>query len=226
MAINKSLLFGVELEFALKSRHQRRLGHISGDMQTVFGDFINVKRDGSLSRYESRNGNEYLDGDIEIGREVVTKPATLKSHLDFWPKFYEQYSNLLSNRYEDVGMHVHVDRRDFSDRDIRRIFRFVMEHKDTMCRIGGRTENDYLEYGYTENTDNHYAAVNLSTRYPTLEFRIFKSPVTYNKFKTNLLRVAEIVNFAREHHPSLHSPRRFYSFARREKLEESIFCTQ
>jgi hypothetical protein len=225
MAINKSLLFGVELEFALKSRHQPNLNKISRDMKDDFGNFIDVKRDGSLERWESRNGIEY-DEDIEIGREVVTKPATLKSHLDFWPKFYDKYSNLLSNRYEDVGMHVHVDRRGFTDRDIRRIFRFVMEHKNTMCRIGGRDENDYLEYGYEENTNNHYAAVNLSTRYPTLEFRMFRSPITYNKFKMNLLRVAEIVSFAREHHPNLHSPRRFYSFARREKLEESIFCTQ
>jgi hypothetical protein len=216
-----NLLFGVELEFALKKRHRNELNDICGNIISDFSHFVEVKEDGSLERWG--DDGEYY----EVGREIVTIPAPLQDQLIFWRSFYRKYSRYLSDKYREVGMHVHVDKTSFSDEHIAKIFKFVINNEKTMCRIGGREANDYLYFGDDTPNDDHYNAVNLSVYHPTIEFRLFDSPIKYAKFAQNLLRVNEIVHFTEVIERRTHlTPRRFYSFARKLREESTLCLTQ
>ena len=118
-----------------------------------------------------------------------------------------------SHQSETCGYHIHVGRKAFGETYeeqevvIARIVFFVENHWNELLKFSRRTiyamERWASRYGISENTKEtyqkakskrlgRYAAVNIETYQPTIEFRLFRGTLRWQTFAATLQLVDEI----------------------------------
>lgn len=133
------------------------------------------------------------DGSLKHGIEIATAPCSFEIQLENWQKFYKKFSSLPLEVCDTCGMHVHVSRRRLTDTQIDNIIDFVAspKNRDILTSIAGRSDSKYCKY---ELNSGHYDAVNTENDH-TIEFRLFRSPDTFDKFARNLQLIRGIIDF-------------------------------
>lgn len=167
---------GVELEYELA----KGVNHADAlyEIYTKVKNHVICKRDGSLLN----------------GVEIVTVPAKFEEHYKKFQPFFDSPHFEWFHSKETTGMHVHVDRRKMGYLQVGKILHFMRElkNKEFLKLLAGR-ESRYAQLGTGEKIHefahgkqtNRYNAVNTQNEH-TLEFRIFSTPTTFNKFCTNM----------------------------------------
>ena len=161
------------------------------------------------------------DGSLCEGFEIVSHPMTLDYHLKEmnWLAVMEEAIalNYLSHNTSSCGLHIHVNRNAFGDREdaqesvIGRIVFFVEKHWNELVKFSRRTLSNLdrwaARYATISETaretyekakrkyTGRYVAVNLEN-YSTIEFRIFRGTLRYKTFVATLQLVEEICNIA------------------------------
>lgn len=155
------LYLGVELE----------LGNSTIKGVNLFSHFLDkehfyTKRDGSIPNY---------------GCEIVSHPCTYNHHATsgMWDKALQNASKWGLKPSQQTGIHVHIDRRFFSEKELAFLDCFVNSFPDFWKRIAGRDSNyarfqNKGRWGVQSGSRN--CCVNLSNS-STVELRIFKSTV-------------------------------------------------
>ena len=196
---NESIRKGFELEVATDDYD------VANDIYDILGDFVVFEEDGSID-----------------GFEMITNPFTRdfwnsESNIKSWKEvFYQLNSYGCGTR--DCGLHVHVNRVDLatstqtSDEVIDKIIIIMETFKDELMKFSRRTENDLKRWASfltdkgerltfknikdKKRKDDRYVALNLTKR-ATIEFRIFKSTMTFKTLMATLELVDNIVDIAR-----------------------------
>ena len=154
------------------------------------------------------------DGSLDNGYEIVSHPFTSRSRhkLMNWYKVlkYLRQSGAKAFKTKTCGLHVHVNKSGLSFTDILKLKLFFSRNQGMIERVAGRLENTYCEYqrfGLAEykdgsvSCDTRYVAVNVnnSSRKSTVEFRVFKSTLTYSRFIACLQFVEACCEFVKVH---------------------------
>ena len=180
------ILMGCELEYNCnesKSLSARRI------FMKHLEKFVIFKHDGSLS---------------SGGFEVVTAPADIGMHKEKFLPMFKEFPTFLEIT-ENTGMHVHLDRNALSPLMLGRLVDFMHnpDNKDYLENIAERRLIHYcaqIGLGYRNVLErspvNRYASLNIAPA-NTVEFRIFKSPSTYESFIKNLEFIQALVQFFR-----------------------------
>lgn len=201
-------LYGVELELAT-DHGEHALIDAQGD-----DPFLILKHDGSVS---GKGLNKI---------ELVTKPMDLRSHRRRWAKFLSNFYNAEKQTYDKFdcskttsnGMHVHVDREAFLDKDHVRRFAYMFAHPDNydfLFAISERNSGDLSSWARfpsynTVTKDKHifmycvsdmesngkYSVVNFN-KSKTIEVRMFKGLVSYATVLKNLEFVDSFLEYTR-----------------------------
>jgi hypothetical protein len=137
----------------------------------------------------------------------VTRPATLAEHCaKFEPVFQDLPPKLF--RTDITGMHIHVDRQALSPLLLARMVDFMhnVANKEFLETVGERVLNRYCQqdpsrqFGYILQTpqfgNSRLVTLNLC-KAPTVEFRLFWTPLTYAAFRKNLEFVSALINYYR-----------------------------
>ena len=153
-------------------------------------DFVFLKSDGSLQ---------------EGGFEIVTAPAEYEIHLE---RFLPVFSNFPTQIRvgSRTGMHIHVSKDAISPLTMARMVDFMHnnQNRDFIELVAERKLTSYCKqdttrtFGYilTHDSKNTDRSVTLNiAKPPTLEFRIFQSPISYNSFAKNLDFVRALITF-------------------------------
>jgi hypothetical protein len=155
------------------------------------------------------------DGSIKNGFEIVTCPATIDIHLEVFDKFFKNLPTHLQID-SNVGMHVHVSRKNLSTLTQGKISRFMNKESNLKLIefVAGRTLNLYcrqdsycrgshvkmgealkypLNYSYSSA---RYNVLNLNNN-ATIEFRIFSTPMTGADFSSKVEFCQALTDFSR-----------------------------
>lgn len=183
----KERLFGIELEYEDVQ---------AIDVYTTLKGYAVPKRDGT----------------IHNGVEVVTQPASINKHKTMLRSFFEAIE---THAATNTGMHVHVDRSRLTELHIGSMLEFINNDDNYIYieQIAGRDfkNNRYCrqdskikawhglrynneDHRYYRQSHNRYTALNLDKR-TTIEFRIFRSPESYEECCAKLSFVDAIVDF-------------------------------
>ena len=165
--------------------------------------------------------------------ELVTVPASMKAHKRLWAEFFEQidYSKFDCTKDTGNGMHVHIDRKAFSNASLRRFTWFMINpaHFDFMLAVSERpSKNNFNEWAAMPNllnrTTKHKAArecvvangrIRGAVHYKgskTVEIRIFKGIVSYATIVKNIEFVDSIVSFTRDNMHSQLTLQKYYDW--------------
>ncbi len=149
------------------------------------------------------------DGSID-GFELVTAPATFSIHAEIFKEFPFNKQKVTSRD----GMHVHVDKKSLTTLQMGKIFEFIYNDNNYkfIKKIAGRDLNNYCstvtkksvlsgieehENGITYRVEgSHHTAINVSNK-NTVEFRIFRTPSTYEQFMARLEFVKAMVDWTK-----------------------------
>ena len=180
-----TLYMGIELEFETSDREEAR-----------------VKVGKAL------NGHAIMksDGSIGNGFEVVTCPATPDIHLEIFKTFYESKPYEI-NDGPHVGMHIHVSRKPLSDLTVGKLTAFMnnVENSLDITKVAGRKLNRYCNQSYRTITytqrngkysGDRFNTLNLRNK-ETIEFRIFKTPLTFKEFKSKVEFCQALVEYCK-----------------------------
>jgi len=117
--------YGVELEIELQQSVDKV--EAAGLANSILNNFGILKSDSSIQR----------------GFEVVTVPASLDAHREFWPKFYKEMRAYMYKEPRDNGMHVHIDKPTLLTE--MKIFHFLnnLNNLSFLERIAGRSPTNY-----------------------------------------------------------------------------------
>lgn len=139
------------------------------------------------------------DGSIPVyGFELVSAPHTLEAHKEFgWEKVVKAMSGNGLKSHDcggRCGLHVHVSRNFFSEKNLAGLDAFVLRNKTFWERVARRTQSDYARYVNKPDSDfgrcaERYCAVNFRPS-ETVEFRLFRGTL---KFST-LMATLEVVD--------------------------------
>jgi hypothetical protein len=174
--------YGIELECELENQKKQQRGKKADEVQALFGDFVVLKEDGSLT----------------CGFEICSQPASLEEHLIRWQPFFKSMpTNLVSfnSINNNCGLHVHCSKKPLSLLTIAKIVVFVNDVKNqTFIEvIAGRKPNNYFQLAEKKHStvrripngqlrrSDRYEAVNLVNK-DTIEFRIFKGTLKKESF--------------------------------------------
>lgn len=213
----KPLLFGVELEVAT--------GYSPEELVTAADEpFFACKQDSSISG---------------VGRhkvEMVTVPMSLKAHKKEWSHLF---SNLDYERFDTTietnnGMHVHIERRAFTEQHLRTFAWFFGNptNLDFIVALSERKANQMHQYAampawrpqtskvtalrsVVDMFNDLRGAVNLHKHKPTVEVRIFKGIASYATILKNLEVVDAIFHFTQQSSQSQPDIRKFLNFLRK-----------
>jgi hypothetical protein len=200
--------YGVELEIDDGDDKEEA----ARDIQTVAGNHIYIKEDGSLS-YN--------------GMEIVTHPATLDYHVNEFP-WDDICDTALSYGYrshdtDTCGLHIHASRVLFGDTETEQdltiakimllvdrwydthIVRFARRDISKMRRwadkpnadIQPEDDNDIAIYKAKKTSNHRYKAVNLCNR-ATVEFRLFKGTLKRDTIVASIQWVDTIIRYCRK----------------------------
>jgi len=168
---NSNLFLGVELEMGL-ARSNQAVGNFCDNHD---GKIFYFKTDCSIRSY---------------GCEVVTHPCTIdyhKSEESGWKQLLEdaESAGFRSGSEANTGIHVHMNRNFFTDKDLKKIDLFVNFYRDLWEKIAGRRNNSYCSYSmkrhneWGHNNNGRYSSVNYCNSH-TIELRIFNGNIKYN----------------------------------------------
>jgi hypothetical protein len=150
--------------------------------------------------------------------EMVTVPASLRTHKRLWAEFFEKvdYRNFDTTKNTGNGMHVHIDRKTFKKDHLNRFSWFIINpaNKDFLFSISERPTRRNMEdwastpncfnYGSKNSVARRAVSINGRTRGAvhykgdkTVEVRIFKGIVSYATVVKNLEFVDSVVEFTR-----------------------------
>ena len=182
-------------------------------VQDIFGSFLNYENDGSLN----------------YGFEIISHPATLNYHLGLMPKYRKAFEYLLESEMKShdigtCGMHIHLDRRYFGEKEdssIAKLLYIFEKFRPQLMKFSRRTETQSADWcrsrkqnyntnagwikqavmeskAYT-NYQSRYYSVNL-TNSETIEIRLWRGSLNPQTFEATLrftARLAEICKTVR-----------------------------
>lgn len=186
---------GFELEME-RNGCGTRIDTIVGRVYDMWGDFAYCKHDGSLND----------------GLELVTHPFTLEyahEHINWDLLDSIRRDGYRSWNTSTAGMHVHVNRATFTGPA--HLFRFaqlIYKNEPTCSSFAGRSNNAYATFhdgyqkGYLANVvkgrvHGSRGAVNMQNT-DTVEVRIFKGSLRYQRVLANLEFVHACVEYTRQ----------------------------
>jgi len=175
------LLLGLELEVQLDIFDKLDFFNsvrAALDLLNKDGIYVIPVNDGSLTSSDSAGA----------GVEFVTIPASIKEHKERLKSFF---SIRRSAAQSSAALHVHVNKRFFTELDIYKLYYFInnIQNRDILCEIAGRSVvKRYADFNSTIDSSwymakkvaKKYEALNI-TPANTIEFRIFKTPRTYTQ---------------------------------------------
>lgn len=159
----------------------------------------------SIEHFPNKHLWKY-DGSIGPGGELVITPHTLQAlrrvNID---KMLKQFSAMGATSYASgqCGLHVHVNRDSISEKDFRKLTRFFVHHEDWLRRFCQRGEKSWGQYcgvpkgSVSEWGCSRYVALNRTSE--TIEFRIFRGTLDYQRFKASLEFTQAIIEFVKCH---------------------------
>jgi hypothetical protein len=193
---HKPILYGVELEFTTDySTHQL--------IDATDEPFFILKQDSSIS------------GSRKTKVELVTVPMSFKAHKQQWAWWF---SNLDYNQFDTTkdttnGMHVHIDKKAFTEKEHLPRFTFFLtrkDHTDFLIAFSERTKTSFTQYSSVPNAGNstdvqsyrnsvHRASqirglVHFSNK-NTVEIRLFKGIVSFADIVKNLEFVDSVYHY-------------------------------
>lgn len=192
------VFYGVELELAT-DYSTKELVNATEEL------FVIGKQDGTISGTKNNKV------------ELVTIPASLKSHKIQWAKFFSKlkYENFDCTKQTNNGMHVHIGRTHFNGKGhVNRLAFFVNNpsNYNFFFIVSERTAANITQFtpfakpihnkgrSIARAIDNAYAirgAVNVK-KSETIEIRLFKGIVSYATILKNLEFVDSIFHFTKD----------------------------
>ena len=156
------------------------------------------------------------DGSLNNGYEIVSHPFTSRARhkLMDWHKVLKYLANTGAKANGGTcGMHVHVSRKDLTDKQIAKVKGFFSTNRAYISRLAGREANTYCAYelfGLDRQKQrtirnaggSRYYAVNLNETHnkrDTVEFRIFKGTLNFLLFMGRLQFTEAICEFVKVH---------------------------
>ena len=194
----KLLYLGIELEVENRAVN---LGDYAYDIQKNNG--IYIKHDGSLER----------------GFEIVSHPQTAKYHQKVfnWYNLLEQLRKDRFTSYDNgrCGLHIHVNKNFFNNKDdMLKIVLFFYKCFNRLKRFSKRRDMNYCkkwkqplveqveaEKGsvcLSRNNDDRYSCINFQN-HDTVEFRIYKGTLNYDRFLASILFTDAVCNFIKDY---------------------------
>lgn len=190
---NDDLYFGIELEVG-GAKSKFNILNFMKDVKKVT-DLIYFKRDGSINNY---------------GVEAVSHPATYEFHKnsDIWNNVFISLNKNEIPEDSSCGLHVHVSKRNLSNKQIACIDAFVNTQDEFIREIAGRESNRYCkkiiketnEWGVSHSSflnSGRYNSVNL-TNPNTIEYRMFASTNDYDVFMNRLKFARNLTLFCKD----------------------------
>ena len=197
---HKVPLYGVELE-ANSDYAPRDIIAAQKDL------FFILKQDSSI--YGSRSQNY----------EMVTVPCSLKAHKRLWAEFFEKvdYTKFDTTVETGNGMHVHIDRKSFTDKHLNRFTWFIVNpaHEEFIFAISERPSRQNLqEWAPVPRLLDYPTPISASTMAfsrnvgvrgavhykgnKTVEVRLFKGIVSYATIVKNLEFVDSVFHYTQQ----------------------------
>lgn len=197
---DKATLYGVELEAC----SDYAPGDVIRAQKALF--FI-LKQDGSIT------------GSKPQKYEMVTVPATLKAHKRLWAEFFSavDYEKFDTTKDTGNGMHVHIDRRAFTQAHLNRFTWFITNpaNFDFIFAVSERPTKHNLTHWAPVPSYHHYRSKTAACRNAvsrngglrgavhfkgskTVEVRLFKGIVSYATIVKNLEFVDSVVEYSRQ----------------------------
>lgn len=161
------------------------------DNEIIEKDFY-LKSDGSLN---------------DDGVEIVSHPMILPIMLKKWKQVFDLMKLHKMNDTNGCGLHFHLDRKYLNDRQIKNIDYIINNFTKSVEKIGSR---NILTNEWSERVNKNinewgvyapwtrYVAVNLRNK-NTVELRCFNSTDDWNKFKSIVIFVFALVEYAKIH---------------------------
>jgi hypothetical protein len=192
-----SIFMGVELE----------VQHTNvADKATLFDKFL--KRERVAKKFYFKR-----DGSVDNGFEIVTHPFTLKyAHSKL--KFNKILTWLQKNKFTSFesgkcGLHIHLDKNFFEELDIAKMRLFFLKNKSFIEKFSNRNGigMNYCNFETTsvknilnnEVPNGRYWALNLNSSEETVEMRIFRGTLDYERFISILQFADAISHFVKIH---------------------------
>ncbi len=196
MPSENNVLLGIELEIECHNL----------EVQDVAKNYVNFLNENNL------DDNFYLksDGSLSNGIEIVSHPSTLQYHKKFnYRKMLQFLKDEKCTSYKggSCGIHVHIDRNYLRNNDIKKMAVFFDNAKIEINKFSQRGNhvdyckhveynlNDYKNYDY--RNDDRYSELNLNSH--TLEIRIARGTLDYERFSTWLMFCDALVYFVKNH---------------------------
>ena len=161
-------------------------------------DCIDIAKDHFDCEYIWKN-----DSSLNNGIEFVFSPHTLQSikKRDF-RSFLSKLQKAGARSWDPktCGMHIHVGCDTFKKRDIDKLRTFFWANKDKITKLSGRSEeniNSWAKIISPKDLAGRHVALNKTAE--TLEFRIFRGTLNYERFRSNLMFVEAIIDFVQNH---------------------------
>ena len=188
---------GFELELDSDERFNKE--KVAEELKRRFGDFFAYEEDSSLN----------------WGFELISQPASLNYHLSIMDKYADAFEYLMDHDIKShdagtCGLHVHIDKRFFGNKEDSSIAKFLYlfeKFRPQLMRFSRRTEaqasdwarsrkqNYNCEAGWIKKAvlegkayssyQNRYYAINL-TNDNTIELRIFRGTINIQTFEATL----------------------------------------
>lgn len=156
------------------------------------------------------------DGSLDYGFEIISQPASIGYHLDSMPRYKDMFADIIksgftSHNARTCGLHIHLDRRYFEDKEdsaIAKLLYIFEKHWTNLVRFSRRRESQMewcSRYGdkptnivktskTSRNYYGRYYAVNLCNSH-TVEIRLWRGSLNPTTFEATLkftARLAEI----------------------------------
>lgn len=134
------------------------------------------------------------DGSLDNGFEIVFHPTTLNALERKFPvKAFLSYLRKLDMEAQNTcGLHVHISRKDLSDNMLQVGKVFFYKCQDHLIKLSARTELNYCKFDKEMPLDGKtqrygkYSALNTSASRDTIEIRIFRSTLRYDRFQASM----------------------------------------
>ena len=164
----------------------------------------NVTEQDCLDIAQNHFDCEYIwksDSSLNNGMEFVFSPHTLQSikKRDF-RSFLSKLQKTGARSWDPgtCGIHIHVGWDTFKKRDIDKLEAFFLANKSKIIKFSGRSEKNFNRWcAITEKPGGRNVALNRNPE--TLEFRIFRGTLNYERFRSNLIFVEAVIDFVQNH---------------------------
>lgn len=176
-------------------------------------------RDDSIQMAEQIENDPFYfkwDGSVDDGFEIITHPMSWEYIKNKEGLFKNTLQKLRSNGFNShntstCGIHIHVNKNSLSRCDIFKLMKFFKDNQKFILKISQRKienlkrwasiddDNKSIVYKAKSKVDDNcrrYTALNLT--YKTLEFRIFRGNLKYERLMKNLEFVKAICEFVHE----------------------------